>query len=191
MQKDHRHRTWSRSVRDQLASDGVGSREDLNAVPRHVAALLAREWLLVSRPGQSIHKARKARTFAPEPVGISCLSAAAKKVKVELAIILATFRPDRWRVHVERPVPGIPVIDASAVELGKNVEHGLGRRGRETRKCGKFSMREGSSIPDWARRLNDQVPAVGPVIQDKLWKLEYSAFASDQVHAAAGASTRR
>ena len=160
-------------------------------MPRYIAAFLTRQWLLLSGPGQTISKARKAGTFPPEPVGMTCLATASKQVKVELASILAAFRPGGWRVHVERPVPGVPIIDASAVELGKNVQHCLGRRGHQIRKRGKFAMRESSSIPDRARRLNDQVPAVGPVIQDKGWKLEDSAFTSDQIHAAAGASTRR
>jgi hypothetical protein len=178
-------------VRDQFANDRVAGSEDFYAESRHLATFVTRQRLQVSRPFQSIRKARKARAFAPQPVRVSRVTTTTKQVEVELACIFAALRAGGGRVLVQRPVPGIPVVEAPAFELGENLEHRLGRSGNETRKRPKFAMRQSCSIPDWSRRLDHEVSAVFPIIQDKRRELEYPAFALHQDHAAVGASTRR
>src|SRR5687767_13849156 len=119
-------RRWSESRRGQLASDRIAGIEDVDAESGDLAALLTRQGGLVRRPFQAIREARKARALTPLPVRIFRVPTATKKVQVERSRILAALRSYRVRVHIQRPVPGIPVVDASAFELRENFEHGLG-----------------------------------------------------------------
>ena len=119
------------------------------------------------------------------------MTAAAEQVQVELARIFAALWADRGSVLVQCPVPGVPVVDASAGELRENFEHGPRRGGNEEGKGREFGGREGCSIPDRSRWLNDEMSAVFPVVQNKGRELESPSFALHQLHAAVGESTRR
>ena len=75
---------------------------------------------------------------------------------------LRLLPPSRFRVVIERPVPGFPIVDASAGELRQRIDHRAAGGAHEEGELGQLVRSQFASLPDGSRRVHDQVASVLP-----------------------------
>src|SRR6478609_8098164 len=61
---------------------------------------------------------------------------------------------------IQGPVAGFPIVDASAVKLGQRAQHGLSGGRNQKRPMREFVGRKFAPLPDFARRIDQQIAAI-------------------------------
>ncbi len=148
------------------ALDAETFKQQVRQPRRQQAAFLGAKRLLASRPGEAVGEARIDRRLAPRPRRIGRSRTAPDEVQVQHAVRRGRLRARRRRRGIERPVAGVPVVHAAALELRQHVEHRASGRRHQKRPLGQFGGVERGPVPDAAWRVNDELPAVAPVDHD-------------------------
>src|SRR6478735_1503067 len=66
----------------------------------------------------------------------------------------------RFGGKIQGPVAGFPIVDASAVKLGQRVQHGLSGGSNQEGPMREFGGSKFASLPDFARRIDQQIAAI-------------------------------
>src|SRR5204863_9468986 len=102
--------------------------------------------------------------LAPAPGRMLCAPAAAEDVHVHAAMVgrALGLALGRRRV-VERPVARFEIVDAAIFELRQNVDHRAADSTDEKAPVGELDGGKLALLPYVARRVDDQVAAIGAV----------------------------
>src|SRR6476469_11253086 len=66
----------------------------------------------------------------------------------------------RFSGKIQRPVAGFPIVDTSAVKLGQRLQHGLSGGSNQEGPMREFGGSKFASLPDFARRIDQQIAAI-------------------------------
>ena len=122
---------------------------------------------MLCRPLLAINKVRKLRRFTPAQCGTGRRTAAAQQMQMNTPVPGAGLGAARLGFKVQRPVAGLPVVDASVFKLRQSAQHGLPRRGHQERPLRQLGGSKLAPLPDLARRIHQQVPAILAAHQDR------------------------
>src|SRR4051812_2231656 len=96
------------------------------------------------------------------------LPAAAEDMHVHAAMIACRLRSAWRRGVIQRPIARLEVVDAAASELRHNVDHRAADGADEDAPVHELDIGELALLPYRARRVDDQVSAVGAVEKHRL-----------------------
>ena len=85
-----------------------------------------------------------------------------QQMEVHLAMFARRFWTPWFGFIVQRPIPGFPIIDASAFELGEHVEHRSTSGSDERRPLRQLGRGQFASLPDRSGGIHDEVSTVIP-----------------------------
>src|SRR5438270_10387336 len=91
---------------------------------------------------------------------MSCARAPAEDVHMHAPVLLSDLRAFGRRGVVQRPVAGLEVIDAAAIELRQHVDHRPADGADQEAPVCKFDGRELALLPDRARQIDDEMAAI-------------------------------
>src|SRR6476469_7430969 len=76
--------------------------------------------------------------------------------------ILYSFRTSsaRFGGKLQGPGTGFPIVEASAVKLGQRAQHGLSGGSNQEGPMREFGGSKFASLPDFARRIDQQIAAI-------------------------------
>src|SRR4051812_9813900 len=110
----------------------------------------------------------QARCLAPAPRRMLGARTAAEDMHVDAAVILRALRALGRRCVVQRPIAGLEVVHAAALELRQHVDHRAADGADEEAPVRELDRGELALLPDVARRIDDQVAAVRAVEEHAL-----------------------
>src|SRR5205085_11553247 len=91
---------------------------------------------------------------------MSCARAPAEDVHMHSPVLLSGLRAFGRRGVVQRPVAGLEVIDAAAIELRQHIDHRAADRADQEAPVRELDRRELALLPDRARGIDDEMAAI-------------------------------
>ena len=62
--------------------------------------------------------------------------------------------------EIQRPIAGFPIVDASEFKLGQSAQHRLSSSRDQKRPFSQFGRRKFPALPDFTRRIDQQIAAI-------------------------------